>query len=183
MWLLLSLPAAGMIVGLTRGAITPEGLLHPTGEFAARFMIIAMIATPLKLLFSNQKWPFWLLKNRRYFGVAAFVYSLMHTVFYIVDMSSIQSMLAELWTLGIWTGWLAFIIFIPPAVTSNDTSQRLMKRSWKALQRWVYPAAVLTLIHWIFVHNNIGPAMVHFLPLAALEIYRIAVQRNLIKTS
>ena len=183
LWLILSLPAAGMIVGLTRGAITPEGLLHPTGEFAARFMIIAMIATPLKLLFSNRKWPFWLLKNRRYFGVAAFVYALMHTVFYIVDMSSIQSMLAELWTLGIWTGWLAFIIFVPLAVTSNDTSQRLMKRSWKTLQRWVYPAAVLTLIHWIFVHNNIGPAMVHFLPLAALEIYRIAVQQNVIKTS
>lgn len=178
LWLILSLPAIGMLYGFTQGSITSEGLLHPTGEFAARFMIIAMIATPLKMLFSKQRWPFWLLKNRRYFGVAAFGYALLHTVFYVLDMNSIQLMLDELWTLGIWTGWVAFLIFIPLAMTSNDLSQKIMKRGWKTLQRWVYPAAVLTLIHWIFVHNNVGPALVHFVPLAGLEIYRIVHTRR-----
>jgi sulfoxide reductase heme-binding subunit YedZ len=93
-------------------------------------------------------------------------------------METIQAMLDELWTPGIWTGWAAFLIFIPLAITSNDTSQRLMRKAWKQLQRWVYPAAVLTLGHWIFVHNNIGPALVHFVPLAALELYRVYVQRS-----
>ena len=178
LWLLLSVPAIGMLVAMSRGAVSFEGLLHPTGEFSARFMIIAMIATPLKLLFSRQHWPFWLVKNRRYFGVAAFGYALLHTIFYILDMNSIQLMLDELWSLGIWTGWVAFIIFIPLAATSNDVSMRTLKRGWKALQRWVYPAAVLTLIHWIFVHNNVGPALVHFVPLAALESYRVYAQRQ-----
>ena len=73
----------------------------------------------------------------------------------------------------IWTGWLAFLIFIPLAITSNDRSQRWLKSTWKKLQRWVYPAAVLTLLHWIFVHNDIGPALVHFVPLAALELFRV----------
>ncbi|MEM7257723.1 MAG: ferric reductase-like transmembrane domain-containing protein [Pseudomonadota bacterium] len=178
LWILLSVPALAMAAALLQGNATMENLLHPTGEFAARFMIVAMLATPLKLLFSSQRWPFWLLKNRRYFGVAAFGYALMHTVFYMLDMKSVSLMLDELWTLGIWTGWVAFIIFVPLAVTSNDASQKLLRRNWKKLQQWVYPAALLTLTHWIFVHNNLGPALVHFIPLAALEAYRISVQRK-----
>lgn len=44
---------------------------------------------------------------------------------------------------------------------------------WNSLQRWVNLAAVGTLLHWKFVHNNLGPALVHFVPLAALETHRI----------
>jgi sulfoxide reductase heme-binding subunit YedZ len=32
-------------------------------------------------------------------------------------------------------------------------------------------------VHWIFVENNLGPALVHFVPLAALEAYRVRHQR------
>ena len=48
-----------------------------------------------------------------------------------------------------------------------------MGPNWKTLQRWVYVAAIATLLHWIFVHNNFGPALVHFIPLAGLETYRL----------
>ena len=88
-------------------------------------------------------------------------------------MGSLQLILDEFWLLGIWTGWLGFAIFIPLAITSNQTMVRKLKSKWKPLQRWIYPAAVLTLVHWIYVHNNIGPALVHFAPLAILEVYRI----------
>jgi sulfoxide reductase heme-binding subunit YedZ len=56
-WLLLALPAVPMIMALVSGAQGPDGmpmtefLLHPTGEFSARFLIIAMILTPLRMLF------------------------------------------------------------------------------------------------------------------------------------
>ena len=124
-------------------------------------------------MFPKAKFWMWMMRRRRYFGVAAFFYAAVHTVFYIVDMNSLQAMLDEFWALGIWTGWAAFFIFVPLAIPSNDLSQRLMLSWWKPLQRWVYPAAVLTLLHWMFVHNEFGPAMVHFVPLALLEIYRI----------
>jgi len=176
LWLLLAIPALPMLIQFTGDMSKAEELLHVSGEFSARMMIIAMLATPLRLLFNNKTWPHWLVKNRRYFGVAAFGYALLHTVFYIADMKSLQLMLDELWGLGIWTGWAAFLIFIPLAVTSNNSSQRAMGKAWKTLQRFVYPAAVLTLIHWMFVHNHFGPALVHFIPLAALEAYRIYVQ-------
>jgi sulfoxide reductase heme-binding subunit YedZ len=59
-----------------------------------------------------------------------------------------------------------------PAVLSNDPSMQALKAQWKRLQRLVYPAAVLTLLHWIWVHNNLGPALVHFIPLALIVALR-----------
>lgn len=181
LWLLLSVPAVLMSGTALQDVGSAGNLLHGSGELSARFMIVAMIATPLKLMFSEHRWPFWLLKNRRYFGVAAFGYALLHTLFYLIDRGSATLVFEELPALGIWTGWAAFAIFIPLAITSNNTSQKLLKRHWKSLQRWVYPAAVLTLIHWIFVHNDLGPALVHFIPLAALEVYRVAAGGNRMK--
>jgi len=171
-WAILVIPAIPMLLAFTSGA-DPERLLHPTGEFAARFMIIAMMITPLRMIFPKARWLLWLQRRRRYLGIAAFGYAALHTVLYIVDMGALQPMLDEFWALGIWTGWAAFVIFVPLALTSNDASQRWLLASWKKLQRFVYPAALLTLIHWIFVHNNLGPALVHFLPLVALEAWRI----------
>ena len=171
-WLLLALPAAPMVAGLASGA-SAESLLHPSGEFAARFLIIALIVTPLGLLFRHAGWTRWLMRRRRALGVAAFGYAAFHTMLYIVDMGSLRDMLAEFWALGIWTGWAAFAIFLPLAITSNDWAMRRLRRAWQPLHRWVYPAALLTLVHWIFVHNNLGPALVHFAPLALLQGYRV----------
>ncbi len=148
-------------------------LLHPTGEFAARFMIIAMIVTPMRMIFPASRFWQWMARRRRYFGVAAFSYAFAHTVLYVVDMGSLPAVFAEFWLLSIWTGWLAFAILIPLALTSNDWALRVLGPVWKRLQRLVYAAALATLVHWIFVHNNFGPALVHFIPLAALELFRI----------
>lgn len=177
-WAILALPSVPMVFALASGSADPERLLHPTGEFAARFMIIAMMITPLRMIFPKARWLAWLLRRRRHLGVAAFGYAALHTLLYIVDMGALQPMLDEFWALGIWTGWAAFVIFVPLALTSNDSAQRRLLGWWKPLQRFVYAAAVLTLVHWIFVHNNLGPALVHFLPLAALEGWRIWKTRS-----
>lgn len=177
LWVLLALPAVGFTASLI-GNSDPkvfEELLHPTGEFSARFMIIAMLASPLTLVFKGWRGPQWLKKNRRYFGVAAFGYAALHTVFYLVDAATLAKVLEDLPRLYIWTGWIAFLIFIPLAVTSMDYFVRRMGRHWKQLQRWTYAAAVLTLLHWAALHdwNGIGPALVHFVPLGLLEAYRV----------
>ena len=178
-WLILAIPSIPMTAGLINGRTGPNGepvtemLLHPTGEFAARFMIIAMIITPFLMMFPRSHFWMWMMKRRRYFGVAAFAYALAHTILYLIDMGSLRAILGEFLALGIWTGWLAFAIFVPLAITSNNYFVRLMGPRWKQLQRWVYAAAIATLIHWMFIHNNFGPALVHFVPLAGLEMWRI----------
>ncbi|MCR9136490.1 MAG: ferric reductase-like transmembrane domain-containing protein [Alphaproteobacteria bacterium] len=171
-WAILALPSIGMIAGAFSGN-SLEPLLHPTGEFAARFMIIAMILTPLRMLFPSARWIAWLMKRRRYLGVAAFGYAALHTLYYLIDLGSLSAVMADVTKFGIWTGWIAFLIFVPLAATSNAMSVRTMGSSWKTLQRFVYVAAVATLLHWMFIHNDFGPALVHFVPLAALETYRI----------
>ena len=176
----MALPGLGILASILSAAdaeATATAIheaLHPTGEFAARFMIVAMLASPLALVFKGWRGPRWLKKNRRYFGVAAFAYALAHTVLYLVDLGTVQKVVADLPKLYIWTGWIAFLIFVPLAITSSDYFVRKMGRNWKTMQRTTYAAAVLTLLHWAALHDwgGLGPALVHFVPLGLLEAYR-----------
>lgn len=175
-WALLSLPGIPMVMGLTSGdAQAVKQLLHPTGEFAARFLIISMMITPLMMLLKGWRGPRWLMKRRRYLGVAAFGYAALHTVLYLIDKGAVAASGAELSKLYIWTGWAAFLIFVPLAVTSTDGWVRRLGPRWKTLQRFVYGAAVLTLVHWAALHDwgGVAPALVHFGPLILLEAYRL----------
>ena len=170
--ILLAFPALVMLTRYGQGQASAMELLHPSGEFSARLMIFAMMLGPLVALVGARPWLSWLVTRRRYFGVAAFGYALLHLIFYVIDMETLRDMLAEIGALGIWTGWLAMLLFIPLALTSNNAAMRTLKSGWKKLQRLVYPTAVLVLIHWIFIHNNLGPALVHFIPLMLLITMR-----------
>jgi len=181
LWGVLALPAAGMAweLATTDNARIYHILVHPTGEWAARLLIITMLASPLILLFKGARFPRWLKKNRRYFGVASFAYAAAHTAFYLIDRGAfggdMTRVLADLPKLYIWTGWLAFAIFLPLAATSADWALKAMGPRWKTLQRWTYPAAVLTFVHWAALHDWGHPtaAIVQFAPLALLEGYRV----------
>ncbi len=174
LWALLSVPALLMIVRAFDPDIYFEDLLHPSGEWSARLLIVALMLTPLSMLLPRQTWVKWLLRRRRAFGVAAFGYALLHLVFYLLEMGALADILAELGALGIWTGWVAFLLMLPLALTSNDRAMRALKAGWKRLQRLAYPAALLTLAHWMFVHDNVAAALLNFAPLAALELWRVA---------
>lgn len=171
-WLLLAIPALLMLGRYASGELIAMDMLHPTGEWAARLMIFAMVLSPLVSLLGARPWLNWLVQRRRALGVAAFLYSVLHLLFYVIDMGNLEDILAEFWALGIWTGWAAMLLFVPLALTSNDASMRRLKAGWKQLQRLVYPAAVLVLVHWIFIHNNLVPALVHFVPLVLLVAAR-----------
>ncbi len=170
-WLLLALPGIPMIAELVGGEF--RRLLDPSGEFAARFMIISMMITPLLMLLPKSRIMHWLMKRRRSIGVAAFAYAALHTLAYVLHEGTLARILAELPQAGIWTGWLAMLIFVPLAVTSNEWSLRWLGIAWKNVQRFVYPAALLTLVHWVLVSRGLGGIIVHFLPLALLTLYRI----------
>ena len=182
LWAVLAVPAT---VLLLRFATTPEAwagdYLHSTGEWSARLIIAALMMTPLARLFPRAPAVRWLVRHRRAFGVAAFGYALLHLIFYVLDMQTIAAMLAEIGAPGIWTGWLALLCLLLPALTSNDTAMRALRKGWKRLQRFAYPAAVLTLAHWLLIHDGKVAALLHFAPLILLQALRIA--RFLIPTT
>ena len=67
---------------------------------------------------------------------------------------------------------------MPLAATSNNISTRALKRSWKKLHRLVYPAAILTFLHWALTSYDPTTAYIHAGILAAIEIVRVALQRR-----
>ena len=175
LWAVLAVPA---VLVMRHCLMTPDmwpgDLLVPTGEWSARMIIVALMLTPLGQLFPANRAVRWLIRHRRAFGVAAFGYALLHLLFYVLDMESIAAMVAEIGAPGIWTGWLALLCMVPPALASNDATMRLLRRNWKRIQRLAYPAAILTLAHWVLVHDGMASALVQFAPLMLLQALRLA---------
>lgn len=178
LWLVLALP--GLWIGW-RWLMTPDeyGYGHAigdSGDWAAWLLMATLAVTPIKLLFRKQGWAIWLMRRRRDLGVASFAYAAGHTVMYLWKKGSLGLVLAELDQDFILVGWLALALFVPLAVTSNDLSMRMLKRSWKSLHRLVYPAAVLTFLHWVWSAFDPTTAWIHVGILAAIELVRIVIQ-------
>ena len=139
LWLALTLPGAVALVRYLVGQTYYGEIVHFTGVFATRLLIVAMAVTPLRSIFQNMNWTTWLVQRRRYFGVATFGYAMLHTTVYLARRWSVA--FAEAGEPGLLTGWLAFAVFAPLAITSTDTLVRKLGRAWKRLHRLVYAAA------------------------------------------
>ena len=173
LWLVLTAPWVIMTVRYMTGGLYYGEFIHATGEFSARLLIITLAVTPLRLLFPRSRWTTWLLQNRRYFGVAAFAYAVPHLVAYLWKLASVAKVLEEGADPGMWTGWIALIIFLALAITSNNFSTRKLGPRWKTLHRLVYLAAILTFVHWVLVAFDPMSGLVHAGILIALETYRV----------
>ena len=179
LWLVLACPFAWLANAWRTEDIFYGEMIHATGDLSGRLLILTMAITPLRLMFPAAAWPKWLLHRRRYFGVAAFFYAMMHTVIYIDRKQGLELILKEAGEYPMWTGWLALLIFITLALTSNDASVRRLKRSWKKLHRWIYPAAILVFIHWVFIAFSAVPGLIHLSILVFLEAYRVWKSRKI----
>lgn len=180
LWLVLALPAL-WISG--RWVMTPEAYgyghaIGDSGDWAAWLLMATLAVTPLRLIFGKAGWTNWLMRRRRDLGVASFAYAAGHMLIYLVKKASPELVFAELSTPYMLVGWLAFALFLPLALTSNDVSVRCLKRSWKRLHRLVYPAAILTFLHWIWSAFDPTTAWIHTGILAVVEIIRVYLQRR-----
>ena len=171
LWGFLMFPGLMLTVGLLRGAMTYSSLMHATGEFSARFLVFSLIATPLTMLFPKSKFPKWLNRNKRFFGIAAFAYGLYHTIAYLVEVPTNQ-VIGEFFEIGLITAWIALIIWIPMAITSTNGWVKRLKATWKKIHNWGYLAALLAFLHWAFIHYHWQPALVHATPVLLLQGYR-----------
>lgn len=173
-WAILGLPGLWMAARLAFEAEPwlPDYVAE-TGEWGARLIVIALCLTPLRQLLGNGRVLGFLLRHRRAIGVAAFLYTLAHLALYLVDMGALDAVLGEALIPSMLSGWLGFALLVPLALTSNDGAMRALGKGWKRLQRLAYPAALLTLLHWLWVHDGALIAWIHFAPLILLQVLRL----------
>jgi sulfoxide reductase heme-binding subunit YedZ len=161
LWLVLLLPLALMTWRYGAATVYYGEYLHWTGVQSARLLLLTLAVTPLLRLLPRAAAIRWLIRRRRDIGLVTFFYALAHTVAYLVQKSDVQLIVSEGLEAGLLTGWIAFLVFIALAVTSNDASVRALGRKWRSLHKTVYVAAILTYLHWILTAFDPTMGYVH----------------------
>jgi sulfoxide reductase heme-binding subunit YedZ len=144
----LFLPGAVMAVQLATDTLGPRqvnALIHWTGLWTIRLVLLSLAITPFRLLLD---WPS-LPLVRRMVGVAATAYGLAHLGLYIVDQNfhllQVGSEIARRFYLTI--GFVALLGLVALGVTSTDAAVRRMGRNWKRLHRAIYAIGALAVWH------------------------------------
>ncbi len=132
------------------GANPVEALLHRSGDWSIRLLLITLAISPLRKLTG---WG-WLLRFRRMLGLYAFFYVLLHfTVYLWLDrgLSWMEIGVDILERPYITLGFVAFLILLALAVTSTRGMMRRLGRRWTALHQWVYAAGLFGVIHFLWL--------------------------------
>lgn len=161
LWVVLSSPLAIQTWRYLVESIYYGEYLHWTGEQSARLLIVTLAITPARRLFPQVRVLKWFVARRRDLGIATFLYAAMHTLAYLVKKTNFEVILSEAIEIGMLSGWLAFLVMLLLAATSNDYSVRGLGRHWKTLHRYVYGAALLTFLHWILTAFDPTAGYIH----------------------
>ena len=132
------------------GANPVEALLHRSGDWSIRLLLITLAITPLRKMTG---WG-WLLRFRRMLGLYAFFYALLHfTVYLWLDrgLSWMEISVDILERPYITLGFVTFLILLALAVTSTRGMMRRLGKHWSTLHQWVYAAGLFGAIHYLWL--------------------------------
>ena len=176
----LFLPALWIAYLALTGALDPKvvtEMIHLTGRWAIRFLLLSLLVTPLM---RGARYPKFV-AVRRMVGVAAFAYATAHLSLYVVDqhydLLHAASEIALRFYLTI--GFVAWLGLASLAATSTDAMIRRLGARWSALHKLVYGIGVLALVHFMIQAKAdiTEPAiMVGFF--LVLMLFRIALKRG-----
>lgn len=153
-----------------------------TGKIGLVLLVLSLACTPLNTVFGLKQ----LLPLRRPLGLYAFGYTVLHLLnFAVVDYGLDPVLLSEiiLEKRYVLVGFAAFLLLLPLAITSTQASQRWLGKWWKSLHRLVYIAAILSVVHFLWlVKADIREPLAYAVIVAALLFLRIgAIRRRIIK--
>lgn len=152
-----------------------------TGKIALVLLVLSLACTPLNTMFGFKQ----LLPLRRPLGLYAFGYSVLHLLnFAVVDYGLDLVLLREavIEKRYVLVGFAAFLLLLPLAVTSTQSFQRWLGKRWKSLHRLVYGAALLAVVHFVWlVKADVREPLVYGAIVVVLLALRIPqVRRTLI---
>ena len=174
--ILVCLPFLWMLVSLLMGQYFPDPgklLMRLSGIWASVSVVAVMAMTPLGRIKAFR----FINRYRRFIGLTAFFYGLLHLFIYLVLFAGlswnwISSDLIE--KPYIYVGTLALLIMAVLAATSPKVMVRKLGRKWKPLHRFMYLAAIGVIAHlWWQVKDDISLAVYFSLFLVPLLLMKI----------
>jgi sulfoxide reductase heme-binding subunit YedZ len=130
------------------GANPVERLLHASGEIAIWTLGAVLSLTPLRVLFPRSTIVNALNRHRRYIGVSACIYGLIHFSCHVLYQGDWEDLLQSFTKPFTWFGLTGLSILVVLASTSNNWSVRkLGGKRWKLLHRLAYVAAIVLIYH------------------------------------
>lgn len=175
------LPLALLIWDAWRGDLTANPIQFitlRTGKTALILLMLSLVCTPLNLLLGLK----WLLPLRRPLGLWAFCYVCVHLLIFTVldyglDWRLIVQTVAE--KRYVLVGFAAFVLLLPLALTSTKGWMRRLGQRWKQLHRLVYLAALLAIVHFVWlVKADIREPLLYGAALALLLVLRLPAVRR-----
>ncbi|MBR7748290.1 sulfite oxidase heme-binding subunit YedZ [Undibacterium baiyunense] len=133
------------------GANPLEFITRNTGDWALYFLCISLAITPLRKIL---EWH-WLIRLRRMLGLYAFFYASLHFLTFLWFDHFFD--LSDMWLdvvkrPFITVGFVAFVLLLPLALTSNQWMIRqLGGKQWQLLHRLVYLIAPLGVLHYFWM--------------------------------
>ena len=164
---------AKLILQSRLGSNPVEFLEHYTGDWTLRLLLTTLSMTPLRML-TRLTEP---IRVRRILGLWTFAFLCLHFSMYLVfDLSFSMTQLGEdlVKRTYITLGFTAWLLLLPLAITSTAGWQRRLKRRWITLHRFIYPAAVLGAIHYLWlVKADKREPLIYLSILLALLAFRL----------
>ena len=158
------------------GANPIEVITHTTGDWTLILILATLSITPLRRITGQ----YWLISVRRMIGLFAFFYGFLHFLTYIwldkfFDVHEMWKDIAK--RPFITVGFSAFVLMIPLALTSTaGWIRRLGGKNWQRLHRLIYLAAILGVLHylWLVKADTRKPVEYGFV-LSVLFLYRVVI--------
>jgi sulfoxide reductase heme-binding subunit YedZ len=129
------------------GANPIEFITRSMGTWTLVFLCLSLAMTPARMLTG---WTGFI-HLRRMLGLFCFFYATVHFLIWLwLDHNfSLAAMWQDVLERPYITfGFIAFVLLIPLAFTSNRWAQRKLGRRWSHLHRMVYGIAILAILHY-----------------------------------
>jgi methionine sulfoxide reductase heme-binding subunit len=145
-----------------------KAILHFTGISAFNLLLMSLCMSPLAKYFRQAQF----IRFRRLLGLYAFFYAVLHLLSYMLFELQLEwSMLVSeiIKRPYITVGISAWLILLALSITSTRAMQRRLGKRWQKLHNWVYLAASLIALHYIWsVKSDIVQPVLYIAMLAVL---------------
>jgi sulfoxide reductase heme-binding subunit YedZ len=172
-YILLNFKVFGFFGGL--GANPVEAIIHDTGIWGIRFLILTLTLTPL-YYYSRQEV---ISKLPKPIGLVAFFYVLNHFLCYAIidqagDLGVIVIDIIE--TPYLIVGWAGFLCLLAVALASFNSFQEWFNKNRSTISGLVYTAALLGVWHFYWQEKVISyEAVLHSVLITLLILWRLRI--------